>query len=85
MLEMVSVHPDAGYPTKRINDRVLLNDKKKLALRLLSDIYPGIDEKKAQDVIYRWFESKEQGSFFDSALEDFDRRTVCFFRPCQSS
>lgn len=73
MLEMVSVHPDAGYPTKRINDRVLLNDKKKLALRLLSDIYPGIDEKKAQDVIYRWFESKKQGSFFDSALEDFDK------------
>ena len=61
------------YPTKRINDRVLLDEKKRFALRLLSDIYSGIDEKTAQDVIYRWFETKKQGSFYDSDLEDFDK------------
>ncbi len=73
VLEIVSIHPDAGYPTKRINDRVLLNEKKRFALRLLSDIYSGATEKMAHDVIYRWFETKQPDSFYDSDLEDFDK------------
>lgn len=71
ILEVVSVHPDAGYPVKRRNDRVLSNDNKKFALRLLSDIYDVIDRKN--NIIYNWFDAEKKGSFYALDLPGYEK------------
>jgi len=73
ILEIISIHPDSEYPKKRMNDRVLQNDRKRFAARLLTDIYPGADEKAKNDLIFKFFEERIKGGFYDSDLEDFDK------------
>jgi inorganic pyrophosphatase len=69
--DVVSIHPDAGFPEKKVNQKVLLNDRKCFALRLLADIHDEeYDVKKEKSHIFGWYENSQKDSFYDSP-DDF--------------
>jgi hypothetical protein len=57
--EVVSIHPDAAFPKKRMNDRVLLGDNKLFSLRLLAEAY----EEACPNEIKEYYDTK--GGIYD--------------------
>lgn len=73
ILEVVSIHPDAGFPVKGRNGRGLGNVNKQLALRMLADVNEIVDGEIQEGTIFHWFDDKVKGSFYHSDLDGCDK------------
>lgn len=64
-IEVVSIHPDSGFPKYRYNSKMTKNDERRFLIRLLSSIESGCISKNP---IEKWFNEKELTSNKEAGL-----------------